>query len=120
MISTLLLVVNFLSKSDILLKETNKHAYTVTAYSTSPSENGGYRITSTGKPLRKGCIAVDPRYIRFGSRIYVPGYGWGIANDVGRAIKGRHIDVCIASRHLANRWGRQKLKITVLPPNSKK
>lgn len=89
--------------------------YIVTAYSTHPSENGGYTITSTGKKLRKGIIAVDPKHIPMGSHIFVPGYGWGIAADIGGAIRGRHIDVCIPSRHMVGRWGRQKIKITIYP-----
>jgi 3D (Asp-Asp-Asp) domain-containing protein len=43
-------------------------------------------------------IAVDPRLIPLGSRVYVPAYrrlggGWFLAQDTGGAIKGRHIDV---------------------------
>jgi 3D (Asp-Asp-Asp) domain-containing protein len=43
-------------------------------------------------------IAVDPRLIPLGSRVYVPAYrhlggGWFVAQDTGGAIKGRHIDV---------------------------
>lgn len=44
-------------------------------------------------------IAVDPRVIPLGSRVYVPSYrndgygGWFIAQDTGGAISGRHIDV---------------------------
>jgi hypothetical protein len=44
-------------------------------------------------------VAVDPRLIPFGSRIFVraycrtPGRGWFVARDTGGAIRGRHIDV---------------------------
>lgn len=44
-------------------------------------------------------IAVDPRVIPLGSRVYVPSYrsdghgGWFIAADTGGAVTGRHIDV---------------------------
>jgi 3D (Asp-Asp-Asp) domain-containing protein len=51
-------------------------------------------------PLRfYGSIAVDPRVIPLGSRVYVPAYhgdgqgGWFIAQDTGGAITGHHIDV---------------------------
>jgi 3D (Asp-Asp-Asp) domain-containing protein len=46
-----------------------------------------------------GSIAVDPRVIPLGSRVYVPAYrndgrgGWFIAQDTGGGIIGRHIDV---------------------------
>jgi len=92
-----------------------KGLFTVTAYSTHPSENGGYQITSTGKKLGRGIVAVDPKIIPMGSKIHIPGYGWGVAADVGGAIKGRHIDVCLTSRGSVGRWGRKKLTITVLP-----
>ena len=44
-------------------------------------------------------LAVDPTVIPLGSRVYVPAYrhdghgGWFIAQDIGGAITGRHIDV---------------------------
>ena len=43
-------------------------------------------------------IAVDPRLIPEGSRVYIPAYlhingGWFVAQDTGGAIKGHHIDV---------------------------
>jgi len=54
-----------------------------------------------------------------GSKIHIPGYGWGVAADVGGAIKGRHIDVCMLSRGSVGRWGRKKLTITVIPKTKK-
>lgn len=53
-----------------------------------------YGITYTGKRATRGIIAVDPRVIPLHTRLYVPGYGFGAAEDIGGAIKGRHIDVC--------------------------
>jgi 3D (Asp-Asp-Asp) domain-containing protein len=44
-------------------------------------------------------IAVDPKLIPLGSRVYIPAYktdghgGWFVAQDTGGAIKGRHVDV---------------------------
>ena len=44
-------------------------------------------------------IAVDPRVIPMGSRVYIPAYahdgygGWFVAQDTGGAINGRHVDV---------------------------
>jgi 3D (Asp-Asp-Asp) domain-containing protein len=46
-----------------------------------------------------GSIAVDPKVIPLGSRVYIPSYrkdghgGWFIAQDTGGGILGRHIDV---------------------------
>lgn len=44
-------------------------------------------------------IAVDPKVIPLGSRVYIPAYrgdghgGWFVARDTGGAIIGRHVDV---------------------------
>ncbi|MGB9723687.1 MAG: ubiquitin-like domain-containing protein [Chloroflexia bacterium] len=53
-----------------------------------------YGITYTGKRATRGIVAVDPRVIPLHTRMYVPGYGFGAAEDIGGAIKGRHIDLC--------------------------
>ena len=119
MVNVMIAIAHALLASKMSLPGPYTQTYTVTAYSTHPSENGGYTISKTGKKLGKGIIAVDPRRIPMGSRIYVPGYGWGIAEDTGGAIKGKHIDVCIPSRHLVNRWGRKKIQITIYPKKHK-
>ncbi len=53
-----------------------------------------YGITYTGKRATRGIVAVDPRVIPLHTRMYIPGYGFGAAEDIGGAIKGRHIDLC--------------------------
>jgi 3D (Asp-Asp-Asp) domain-containing protein len=88
--------------------------FVVTAYSPDPSENGGYSTTCTGAPLRKGIIATDPKVIPLGKEVYIPGYGKAVAADVGGAIKGNRIDVCLPSRASVRRWGRKKLKVQIL------
>ncbi len=52
-----------------------------------------YGITASGKPLVKGLVAIDRRYIPFGTRLYVPGYGFAEAADTGGGVKGRFIDL---------------------------
>ncbi len=52
----------------------------------------GSDITSTGQKLRKGIIAVNPNYIPYGTRLYVPGYGEGVAADTGN-LPARWIDL---------------------------
>jgi len=65
-----------------------------------------YGITRLGWRARKGVIAVDPRVINLGSKMYVPGYGQGTAADTGGAIKWRRIDLCYDEDNLElwKRW----------------
>jgi resuscitation-promoting factor RpfB len=114
MLNTLLMVSLLLgsqTKVDKSFSRGYREKYIVTAYSQG-EKNVGF-ITKTGNRVKRGTIAVDPRYIPYGSKIYVPGYGWGIADDCGGAIKRRHIDVYLTSRHSASRWGRKILNIIV-------
>jgi 3D (Asp-Asp-Asp) domain-containing protein len=68
-------------------------------------------------------IAVDPRLIPLGSRVYVPFYhrlggGWFVAQDTGGAIKGRHIDVYRPPPPSPNDLGRYLThrRVLVIPP----
>jgi len=70
--------------------------------------------TATGVGVRYGIIAVDPRVIPLGTRLYVPGYGEGIAADTGGAVKGNRIDVWLPSQARAEEWGVKTLTITIL------
>lgn len=69
--------------------------------------------TALGVPVRRGVVAVDPRVIPLGTRLHIPGYGRGLAADVGTAIKGRIIDLWFPSTAQARQWGRRTVTITV-------
>jgi 3D (Asp-Asp-Asp) domain-containing protein len=69
--------------------------------------------TALGVPVQKGVVAVDPRLIPLGTKLHVPGYGAGLAADVGYAIKGRIIDLWFPSTAKARAWGRKTVTITV-------
>jgi 3D (Asp-Asp-Asp) domain-containing protein len=71
-------------------------------------------ITADGTKAKKGTIAADIRKYPFGTKMYVPGYGWGEVHDVGSAIKGDHIDVFFPSHKDAMKWGKKYLKIIIL------
>lgn len=61
---------------------------------------------------RDGTLAADTRYYPFGTRIFVPGYGYGVVEDRGGAIKGREkLDVYFRNHYRARRWGRQRLDV---------
>ena len=68
--------------------------------------------TATGMPVGQGVVAVDPSVIPLGTRMYVPGYGNGVAADVGSAIKGAVIDLWMTPTQCAA-WGRRTVTITI-------
>ena len=67
-----------------------------------------------GLPLGYGIVAVDPKVIPMGSKLYIEGYGEAIAADQGGAIKGNRIDLCFSSHQQALRWGMKNVKVTVI------
>lgn len=71
--------------------------------------------TASGSYVKHGTIAVDPRVIPMGSRIYVPGYGWGIAADTGGMIKGNVIDIWLPTSRQCYDWGVRRVTIKVFP-----
>jgi len=58
-----------------------------------PPGDPDYGRTATGVMVTYGIVAVDPNVIPLGTRMYIPGYGYGIAADTGGAIKGYTIDL---------------------------
>ena len=72
--------------------------------------------TATGVEPRQGMIAVDPRVIPMGSKVYVEGYGYAIAADTGGAIRGNRIDVFFPTLRECINWGRKSIRIHVLNP----
>lgn len=69
--------------------------------------------TALGVPVQRGVVAVDPKLIPLGTRLHVPGYGRGLAADVGYAIRGRIIDLWFPTTAKARQWGRRTVTITV-------
>ena len=57
-----------------------------------PADTGG-EITASGLKMRKGLAGIDPRYIPYFTKMYVPGYGMAIAADTGGGIQPRWIDL---------------------------
>ncbi len=71
-------------------------------------------ITSSGTKAKKGTIAADIRHYPYGTRMTIPGYGKGVVEDTGSAIKGpNRIDVYLGSRKKALRWGRKRLTVKI-------
>lgn len=69
--------------------------------------------TASGMPVQKGVVAVDPNVIPLGTKLYVPGYGNGVAADVGGGIKGAIIDLWYPTYAQCAQWGRRTVTITI-------
>lgn len=80
----------------------------------------GFGITYTGVKVKKGIVAVDPKVIPLGTRLYiegvgnVPDYGYAVAADIGSAIKGNKIDLYMDNQSVVDKWGRKKVKVYIL------
>lgn len=74
-------------------------------------------ITKTGINLRKNpdakVVAVDPKVIPLGSKVWVEGYGNAVAGDIGSAIKGKKIDIYVKNKKTAYQWGRRTVTVKV-------
>jgi 3D (Asp-Asp-Asp) domain-containing protein len=96
-----------------------------TAYSDSLEENGSWgAVDFFGHPLKLGTIAVDPRVIPLGTKVYITGYDFvglptggliATATDKGGAIKGNRIDIFVpGSRSFVSGFGYQSVKVYLL------
>jgi len=78
-----------------------------------------FAITSTGTTAKRNpngysTVAVDPRVIPLGTKLWIEGYGYGIAEDVGGAIKGNKIDLYYNSSGESWNWGARNVNIYIL------
>ena len=80
-----------------------------TAYCNDP-------ITSTGKkPRPYHTIAVDPKIIPYGTRVYIPEFNKVfIAEDTGGAIKNNRIDIYMNNEYECRQWGIRNITIIIL------
>ena len=83
-----------------------------TAYSSA--EPGLNAYTALGTICQRGVIATDPSIIPLGTRVFIPGYGYAVAEDTGGAIVGHKIDVAFDSVAECFEFGRQIIDIYIL------
>lgn len=103
---------SFMEDASILEMEAS--AYDPGPLSCGPYANG---YTSIGLKAGYGIVAVDPSVIPLRTRLFIEGYGYAIAGDVGSAIKGYRIDLGFETRREALQFGRKRVKVYILKNN---
>ncbi|WP_395090342.1 3D domain-containing protein [Armatimonas sp.] len=78
-----------------------------------PMEGGRWTKTERDGRAVHG-VAVDPALIPLGTRLWIPGYGHAIADDIGGAIKGHRIDLRMQSASNMRQWGVRNIQVYVL------
>ena len=80
-----------------VLTYTHSDVYKATAY--THTDKGCDMITATGTTVHIGTVAVDTRYIPYGTRMFIVSndgeyiYGVSTAEDCGSSIKGKRLDL---------------------------
>ncbi len=90
-------------------KVSHEFAMVATAYTAKSSAR-----TASGTLAKVGVVAVDPKVIPLGTKLYIDGYGHAVAGDTGSAIKGNKIDLFFNSHNEAINFGVKSLKVYVL------
>lgn len=104
---------------------TSKIVLRATAY--SPYDSGSYKVpgyetvefTAKGTIAKRNpdgysTVAVDPNVIPLGSKLYIPGYGYAIAEDTGGAIKGSRIDLYFDTTSECYNFGVRNVDVYIL------
>ncbi|MBQ7985979.1 MAG: G5 domain-containing protein [Clostridia bacterium] len=99
------------------LSYSKKLTVSATAYTAASGKK-----TASGRVAQYGVIAVDPKVIPLGTKLYVEStddgkswqYGYCVAGDTGGAIKGNKIDLFFNSRSECLQFGRRSAIVYVL------
>ena len=83
-----------------------------TAY--SRMEPGMSNYTAMGTFCQRGVIATDPSVIPLGTKVFIPGYDYAIAEDTGGAIVGHKIDVAFDTVGECYEFGRQWIDLYII------
>ncbi len=85
-----------------------------TAYCPGGCCGTGTGRTASGVRAGFGVVAVDPQVIPLGSVLYVEGYGFALAADVGKGVRGNRIDLGFFTHREALRFGRKAVRVHIL------
>ena len=93
---------------------------TVKATAYTHTDAGCNNRTATGTTVHWGTVAVDPRYIPYGTKMFIVSndgymiYGEAVAEDCGGAIKNDKVDLYMPSRSQCLSFGRRTCTIYFL------
>ena len=90
-------------------EKTTARSFTATAYCLKGR-------TASGGGVRRGVVAADPRVLPLGTRISMDAGSYSgdyLVADTGGAVKGRKLDIWVASCSEARRFGRKSVKVRV-------
>ncbi|MDG0875461.1 3D domain-containing protein [Paenibacillus thiaminolyticus] len=96
-----------------------------TAYTAHASENGKWgAVDYFGNPLKLGTVAVDPKVIPLGTKLFITGYQFkhlpqggfiAEARDIGGAINGNKIDIFVpVSKQTGSTFGIQNVEVYIM------
>lgn len=89
-------------------------AFAVRAYTYEWDDNIMTRTASGAFPIVGRTVAVDPRVIPLGSKIYIEGLGERIAEDSGGKVKGKMLDLFLPSDDLCRQFGVRQHNVQIV------
>jgi len=96
------------------IMEVEWYYFIASGYSANDPAQGTNNITATGKEIKKGMVAVDPREIPLGTKIEIKDMGIFIAEDTGGKIKGNRIDIYFDTKKEAKEFGRKGIWVKII------
>ena len=99
---------------------TYTHTAQIRATAYTHTDAGCDMVTATGTTVHQGTVAVDPRYIPYGTRMFIVTndgayvYGISVAEDCGGDIKGDRMDLYFSSYDECMQFGRRNCTVYFL------
>ena len=95
-------------------QEVEWYYFVASGYSANDPSQGTNNTTATGKEIKQGMVAVDPKVIPLGTRIEIKDMGIYVAEDTGGKIKGNRIDIYFNSKEEAKNFGMKGIWIKIM------